>query len=224
MGSLKLLLGMIPSTFKIEQAEKALIIEFEKLNAFAGSDQLAKYYKLNELVNSSDFIRKKKDIESLKYRNSEEFANEKEFLSLQKSNDIVLYFKTISRNELKRFKDLDGSEKINEFEKLQEFVRSPEFREKQKMKPFTFRDTEEYQRFLEYKDLKADPEIRAFLRSKKKRLFSKFRRKKEIEITKTILAYQELDRYIKSSEFLDKKNMKPLTFKDSEEYKKLLEY
>ena len=29
---------------------------------------------------------------------------------------------------------------------------------------------------------------------------------------------------IKSPEFLAKKNMKPITFKDSEEYKKLLEY
>ena len=43
MASLKLLLGMIPSTLKIEQAEKALIAEFEKLHAFSESDQLANY-------------------------------------------------------------------------------------------------------------------------------------------------------------------------------------
>ena len=60
MASLKLLLGMIPSTSKIEQAEKALITEFEKLHVFAGSDQLAKYNELNRLVNSSDFVQKKK--------------------------------------------------------------------------------------------------------------------------------------------------------------------
>ena len=42
MASLKLLLGMIPSTSKIEQAEKALITEFEKLKAFSESEQLAK--------------------------------------------------------------------------------------------------------------------------------------------------------------------------------------
>jgi hypothetical protein len=215
MASLKLLLGMIPSTLKIEQAEKALIAEFEKLHSFTGSDQLARYNELDQLVNSSNFIQKRKDIESLKFKNSEESAREKEFISLQKSKDIVLYFKTIGRNELKRFKDLDGSDKIIEFEKIEAFIKSPEFREKQKMRPIRFRDTEEYIKFHEYKSLKGDPEVKAFLKS---------RGKGEITKSKTIIRYEELDAFCKSSAFLAKKNMKPITFKDSEEYKKLLEY
>ena len=116
MASLKLLLGMIPSTSKIEQAEKALITEFEKLNVFSESEQLAKYNKLNELVNSSDFVQKRKEIESLQYKNSEEYSKEKEFNSLKKAKDIVLYYKTTSGNILKRFKEMEGSDKINEFE------------------------------------------------------------------------------------------------------------
>ena len=36
------------------------------------------------------------------------------------------------------------------------------------MKPFTFRDTEEYSKFLEYKALKKDPEVKAYFKSKKK--------------------------------------------------------
>jgi hypothetical protein len=215
MASLKLLLGMIPSTLKIEQAEKALIAEFEKLHSFMGSDMLTRYNELDRLVNSSDFIQKRKDIESLKFKNSEESAREKEFISLQKSKDIVLYFKTIGRNELKRFQNLDGSEKIIEFEKLEAFIKSPEFREKQKMRPIRFRDTEEYIKFHEYKSLKGDPEVKAFRKS---------RGKGEITKSKTIIRYEELDAYCRSSAFLAKKNMKPITFKDSEEYKTLLEY
>ncbi len=215
MASLKLLLGMIPSTSKIEQAEKALTTEFEKLHVFAGSDQLARYNELDQLVNSSDFVQKRKEIESLRYKISEEFAKEKEFLSLQKAKDIVLYFRTIGGHELKRFRDLDGSDKIIAFEKLENFIKSPEFREKQKMKPFTFKDTEEYSKFLEYKSLKKDPEIKAFFKSKGKGEFSK---------TKTVNRFEELDAFIRSSAFLSKKNMKPIGFKDSEEYKKLLEY
>ena len=119
MASLKLLLGMIPSTSKIEQAEKALISEFEKLNAFSKSEQLAKYNELNGLVNSSDFIQKRKEIESLQFKNSEEKSKEKEFLSLQKAKDIVLYFRTIAGTNLKKFKELDGSDKITEFETLE---------------------------------------------------------------------------------------------------------
>jgi hypothetical protein len=215
MASLKLLLGLIPSTLKIEQAEKALIIEFDKLRAFTGSDQLARYNELDQLVTSSDFIQKRKEIESLKYKNSEEYARENELLSLQKSKDILLYFKTLGRPDLKRFKDLDGSEKIIEYEKLESFIKSPEFREKQRMRPIRFKDTEEYILLHEYKSLKKDPEVKAFLKSKGKG---------EITKTKTIIRYEELDAFTRSSAFLAKKNMRPITFKDSEEYKKLLDY
>ena len=112
MSSLRLLLGLIPSTLKIEQASKALNDEFEKLKSFAVSELLDKYTRLHELVNSTAFIQKKKEIDSLRYKNSEEYSREKEFLSMQKAKDIVMYFKTVSGNVLKRFRELDGSEKI----------------------------------------------------------------------------------------------------------------
>jgi hypothetical protein len=215
MASLKLLLGMIPSTLKIEQAEKALIAEFEKLHAFSESEQLAIFFKLDGLVNSSQFIQKRKEIESLQYKYSEEFSKEKEFFSLQKAKDINLYFKTIAGQNLKRFKDLDGSEKIKAFETLESFIGSVEFRMKEKMKPITFKNTGEYSKLVEYKSLKSDREIKAYLKSK---------RKEEADKSDTVLRFLELDILVKSSEFLTKKNMRPITFKDTEEYKKLLEY
>ena len=215
MASLKLLLGLIPSTSKIEQAEKALTAEFEKLNAFAQSEKLAKYNELNDKVNSAGFIQKRKEIETLQYKNSEEFNKEKEFLSLQKAKDIVMYFKTVSGNELKRFQELDGSEKIKGFEALEKLVQSSEFREKQKMKPITFKDTDDYRKVVEYDALKADSEIKEYLKAKDK---------EETKKSKTVLRYEELDALMKSPDFIAKKNMKPITFKDTEEYKKLEEY
>jgi hypothetical protein len=230
MASLKLLLGMIPSTSKIEQAEKSLIAEFDKLNAFSKSEVLARYNELNGLVTSSDFAQKCKEIKSLRYSDSEEYSKEKEFISLQKAKDIVQYFKTISGNSLKRFKDMEGSSKISDFETLEKFIESPSFREKQRMKPITFRDSDEYRMFDEYKALKKDPEIKVFLKPpKKKRSFFKSRKnisetKVEIIKTRSILRFEELNAFIKSPAFLAKKNMRPITFKDSEEYKKLIEY
>ena len=230
MASLRLLLGIIPSTSKIEKAEKALITEFEKLQVFSESEVLARYVELDRLINSSDFVQKCKEIKSYQYKNSEEYENEKEYNSLKKSKDINLYFKTIAGNSLKRFKEMDGSSKILDFEALENFIESPAFREKQKMKPFTFKDTDEYRKFDEYKSLKRDPEIKAFLKPPKKtRSFFKRSKQKpeprvEIPKTKAILRYEELAKLVKSSEFLAKKNMKPITFKDSDEYKKLLEY
>ncbi len=213
MSSLRLLLGLIPSTSKIEQAEKALTDEYEKLKAFAKSELLDKYTNLHELVNSSAFIQKKKEIESLNYKNSEEYAKEKEFLSMQKAKDIVMYFKTVSGSMLKRFKELDGSQKIRDFEELENFIKSNAFRQRQKMKPITFKDTDEYRKFIEYKSLKKDPEIKAFRKAKQ-----------EMPRSKAVERFEELEKFISSSEFLAKKNMKPITFKDSEEYKKLMEY
>jgi len=77
MASLKLLLGMIPSTSKIEQAENALISEFEKLHVFSESEVLTRYNKLNGLVNSSDFVQKCKEIKTIQYKNSEEYLKRK---------------------------------------------------------------------------------------------------------------------------------------------------
>jgi len=213
MSSLRLILGLIPSTSKIEQAEKALTDEFEKLQAFTKSDLLAKYTKLHDLVNSTSFINKRKEIESLRYKNSEEYNKEKEFLSLQKAKDILQYFKTISGGVLKRFKDLDGSQKIRDFEELESFIKSNAFRQRQKMKPITFRDSDEYRRLLEFNSLKKDPEIKAFLKSPS-----------NVTKSKAVQRFEELDKFVKSAEFLAKKNMRPITFKDTEEYKKLLEY
>ncbi len=149
MASLKLLLGMIPSTAKIEQEEKALVTEFEKLKNFAESEKLAGYDKLDKVVNSPEFIQKKKEIESLQYKNSEEFSKEKEFLALQKSKDIVLYFRTIAGTMLKKFQALDSSDKIKDYEKLEHEVNSLEFREKSKAKKF--KETDDFKKLAEYK-------------------------------------------------------------------------
>jgi len=213
MSSLRLLLGLIPSTSKIEQAEKMLSDEYEKLKSFAVSELLDKYTRLHELVNSTAFAQKKKEIESLNYKNSEEFSREKEFMSMQKAKDIVMYFKTVSGDMLKRFKELDGSDKIRDYEDLENFIKSNTFRQRQKMKPITFKDTDEYRKFIEYKSLRKDPEIKAFRKAKK-----------EMPRSKAIERFEELGKFINSPEFLAKKNMKPITFKDSEEYKKLMEY
>jgi hypothetical protein len=215
MASLKLFLGLIPSTSKIEQAEKALTAEFEKLKGFASSAQLARYLELDKLITSNEFTFKKKEIESLRFKNSEEHELEKEYYSLQKAKDIVQYFKTSGGSDLKRFRDLDGSEKIKGFEKLEWFISTPEFREKQKMRPVTFKDTDEYNKFQEYKILRKDREIKAYLKPK---------RKEQPARTKLVEEFEKLEAFIKSPAFLSKKNMKPVTFKDTEEFQKLQEY
>lgn len=217
MASLKFLLGMIPSTSKLEQAEKALKAEYEKLITFARSEQLARYNELSSLVNSPDFIRKKKEIETLQYKNSEPWSKEKEFLSLEKAKDMVMYFRTATGNDLKKYQSLEGSEKIKAYEELEKFIKSAAFREKEKMKPITFKDSEEYLKFKEYKSLKKNGEIKKYLK--------KIARGKEAGVKpKSLTRLEELEALVNSKAFEAKKNMKPITFRDTEEYKKLQDY
>ncbi len=221
MASLKLLLGMIPSTTKIEQAEKALITEFEKLHTFSKSEQLTKYIELDKLVASSEFIQKRKEIESLNFNNSEEKRKEKEFLSLQKAKDIVLYYRTIARSELKKFKELDGSEKIKSFEALEKEVKSLEFR--QKIKAKEFKGSDDFKKFQEYKRLKDSKEIQDYFKFRSSKEYANFL---NTDGSGRLARYNELKEYVGTADFkkqkeylLDKKR-----FQKTEMFKKLQEY
>ena len=224
MASLKLILGMVPATSKLEQEEKALINEFEKLKVFSESDQLAKYNELNALVNSSDFVQKRKEIESLQYKNSEEFLKEKEYLSLQKAKDIVLYFKTTSGTYLKKFKEMEGSDKISEYEGLEKTIQDSDF--KVKMKDKKFNETEDYKKLQKYNQLKSSTEIKDFFKFKASKEYANFQ---NIDGSSRLARYNELKEFIASSEFkkqkeylLDKKRFeKSEMFKEVQEYDKL---
>ena len=223
MASLKLLLGLIPSTSKIEQVEKDLITEFEKLSAFSKSDQLARYDDLNQKVNSAGFAQKKKEIESLNYKNSDEFNKEKEYKNLQKDKEIKLYFKTLSGIRLKKYFELDGSDKIKEYETLEKFVKSEGFKEKKKMKSSEFKQTEEYQKLQEYNKIKSNPDITDFYKFGASKELANY---KNIHDSQRLKRYYELKEYVASEEFnkrkeylLDKKR-----FEKSEMFKELQEY
>jgi hypothetical protein len=221
MASLKLLLGLIPSTAKIEQAEKALISEFDKLTAFSESDTLKKFNELKELVTSSDFIHKKKEIESLSFKNSEEYAKEKEFLSLQKAKDIVLYFRTIAGTTIKKFKELDGSDKISGFESLQKLVQSLEFRERMKTKEF--RGSEDDKKLQEFNRLKGSSEIRDYYTFKKSKEYANFL---NTDGSTRLSRYNELKDYVASAEFKERKNylLDKKRFEKTDMFKNVLEF
>jgi hypothetical protein len=221
MASLKFLLGLIPSTAKIEQAEKALIAEFDKLNAFAESDTLKKYNELKELVTSSDFLKKKKEIESLSFKNSGEYAKEKEFLALQKAKDIVLYFKTIAGSALKKFRELDGSDKISGYESLEKLVQSVEFREKMKTKEF--KGTDDDKKLQEFNRLKSGSEIKDYYTFKKSKELANFL---NIDGSARLARYNELKEYVASNDFKERKNylLDKKRFEKSEMFKELQEY
>jgi hypothetical protein len=221
MASLKLLLGMIPSTEKIEQEEKALVTEFAKLKSFSESEKLAEFNRLDKLVLSPGFISKKKEIESLQYRDSREYASEKEFHSMQKSKDIVLYYRTLAGESLKMYQKLDNSDRIKKYELLEKETNSLEFREKMKVKKF--RETEDFKRLEEYKQLKASDEIRSFYKFRKSKELANY---KNIDGSARLARYNELKEYVASPGFMQQKEylLDKKRFEKSEMYKELTNY
>ncbi|HRR93817.1 MAG TPA: hypothetical protein P5348_07495, partial [Bacteroidales bacterium] len=221
MASLKLLLGMVPSTEKLEQEEKALIAEFEKLKSFAESKQLARYNELNELVNSAGFQQNKKQIESLSWKSSEEYSKEKEFLSLKKAKDIVMYFSTVEGNALKRFKELDGSEKIKKYEDLRGLVTSAGFKDKMKSKDFA--SSEDSKKLAEFRQMDSSVEIKEYYKFKASKELANYL---NVDGSSRLARYNELKEYTSTKEFQDRKSflLDKKRFEKTDEFKQLQEY
>ncbi len=221
MASLKLLFGWIPSTSKIEDTEKALITEYEKLNAFGQSETLTKYSDLKELVTSSDFLRKQKEIESLNYKDSEICSREKEFNSLAKSKEMALYFKISDSSELKEFRKVEESGKISAFEELEGTVSSFDF--KQKMKSKEFKESDDAKKYDEYQSLKGSPDIKGYYKFKKSKAYTNFL---NIDGSAKLSRFNELKEMVESADF--RKEKEYLTdkkrFEKTEMFKQLEEY
>jgi hypothetical protein len=221
MASIKLLLGMIPATSKIEQEEKALIAEFEKLHTFAESKQLARYNELNELVHSAGFVQKKKEIEGLSYKSSEEFRKEKEFNSLRKAKDILMYFRTIEGSAIKKFRELDGSEKISKYENLKNLVSGEGFRQKMKEKDFSSSD--DSKKLAEFKQLDSSVEIKDYFKFRASKELANF---SNIDGSARLGRYNELKEYVSSKEFTDKKSylLDKKRYEKSDDHKSIVEF
>jgi beta-glucanase (GH16 family) len=152
MASLSFLLGMVPSTEKVETADDQIRADFQSYKAYEDSDELKHYLELEKEVKSSNFAVRKKKILREKYKASEAFRKEERYNKL-----------------LKRQK---GDEKSEELSKLEEYLASEEFiKQKQflTMKPAErYETTEEYQKETEYQTLKDSEKVKWFFKTKKK--------------------------------------------------------
>ncbi|HDS07261.1 MAG TPA: glycosyl hydrolase family protein [Bacteroides sp.] len=152
MASLSFLLGMIPSTEKVESADDQLRADYRAFKEFEQSDELKHYLDLEKEVTSSNFALRKKRIFKEKYKYSDAYRKEERYNRLLKKQK--------------------GDERSKELEELEDYINSEEFlRQKQylTMRPAErYETTEEYQKETEYQELKKSEKIRWFFNTKKK--------------------------------------------------------
>jgi len=161
------MLGMVPSTEKVETADDQLRADFQAYKDYENSDDLKHYLALEKEVNSSDFTLRKKKIHKEKYKASEAFRKEERY------NKLI--------------KRLKGDEKSDELKELEDYIHSEDFiKQKQflTMKPNErYETTDEYLKETEYLTLKKSEKVIWYYKTKKKYPFK--------EIEKWNLTFEE---------------------------------
>ena len=104
MASISFLLGMVPTTEKVESADDQIRADYKAFKDFEVSDELKSYLDLEKEIKSSEFALRKRKIKKRDYKNSQEFQKEEEYKVLKKSEKIVWYYKTKKKYP---FKDLE---------------------------------------------------------------------------------------------------------------------
>jgi hypothetical protein len=85
-----------------------------------------RFLELKKIVESPEFIRRKKECELLKYKDSPEYLKIQEYRALQKSSKLKMYNATLGSAEYRVFLALDASE----HEKLRNYSQERELKEK----------------------------------------------------------------------------------------------
>jgi hypothetical protein len=127
MASLRAFLGIYPKTSEYEAKRQKLEEEYKAILDFESSKELMRYNELDHYIHSNEFAQKKKEILSLKFRNTEDYHKEAEFDMLTKTKAISLFYKVKDSARLNEFYQTEKSEELKEYYKLEELINSPEF-------------------------------------------------------------------------------------------------
>ena len=81
--------------------------DFETVNLFAKSPELARFMELEHIVQSVDFIERKTETERLRYKGSAEYFKRHEYQSLQRNSRLKRYYKTLKSDDYHLFLKFD---------------------------------------------------------------------------------------------------------------------
>lgn len=119
-----------PSSETLEQEEKQKITRYREFIETENSDVLKEYKVLHKIVSSPEFQEEKKRLQSLKFKGSKEFAEEKEYNKLSRNRALKLYLSIQDSKQLEaylafkntpEFKDIEDKAKRKESQELTSF-------------------------------------------------------------------------------------------------------
>jgi Beta-glucanase/Beta-glucan synthetase len=146
-------------------ASNSRFAAFKKIHESA---ELEYYKELETLVNSAKFKDKKKEIEALRFEQTDEYKKLQEYKTLASSAKIKEYYKTLASANLAEYKNLDGSKLISDYESLEKQILSDEFKNRKAylLDSKKWEKTDEFKQLGEYESLKKTPKIIWYLKTK----------------------------------------------------------
>lgn len=161
------LTGKIRDTEKIEAAGKTLQEQYLAFQEAARSEELREFQQLEKWVSSGEYDRKKKEIEALVFKGSLEFNQLKEFNSLRKNKPVRNFLATASSADLKKFQGLEGSDRLNLFRDLKDYVKDGQYHnDKKNLLSQTFKGSPEEGHLHELAQIVNSKMFKAYLRLK----------------------------------------------------------
>lgn len=216
---LKSRFGLIPGTSRIESRDTRFREEYQEFLDYEKSGEPQRFRELEETVTSQDFEDRKKQISRQRLSDTEAGRKFADYKLMKDSPEFKGYFRFVTSRELDDFLKLDNSAEIKEFEELGEYLKSAKFKAIKKSK---FKNSEAWQKYLDYNKLKKTPEIKDYFKIKHSRHYKAL---KELEGSKTLNHLEELYQMVNSSEFMImKRTMSDHDFKKTSEYAKFKEY
>ena len=226
MANLRVTLGFVPSTDKVEQQRASLKSEFQKLNEIATYKELSRYNELDSLIHSSTFAEKKRKIQGQKFSDTEEYQKEQRFKSLKNDTSVKNYYKIANSSQLVEFERIDKSPELKKYHELQAYVQSKEFDDVKNYMALPgkkkFEQSNEYNALTNYNNLKNNPDLQKYLKLQKKKGFRDFL---NLYNTDVVSDFENLKRKVENAAFKAKLSTIPKKErKASEEYQEYEKY
>ncbi len=229
MAGLKFILGMLPATSKVEEADIRLRKDYGDFKAFEKSDVLKRYLALDQEMHSSDFASRKKQIMSQKFSQTDEYRKWLEYKTLDKSRPIRNYFKIKDSKQLAEYEAFRNSSTLRRYDELEQFVKSDAISNaKGTLSPREFKKSEEAGKEREFNKLRKSREIKRYFKFLNSPSFREYQR---IEGSAELKNYQDLKVFVNSSKFKAVKDHMALSgkkkyelspeYKDEKEYQEL---
>ncbi len=157
--------GLIKPTGKIEQEHERLLAAYNEYCEVEQSGELRKLTELETFVKSETFSQKKKEIENLIFKGSQEETLLKEFSMLSKNKSLQKFYKTLQSAELQRYFKIEKSETLAKYLALKKFMEDGSFAaEKKKSDAEVFKGSPEEKLLNEFHSLQKSKAIRIFLK------------------------------------------------------------